>query len=806
MKVNISKEKWMLKGYWPYSAYKERSTETDKEIFGVTDWISATVPGGVHYDLYKNGFIDNPYIGFNSQKCEWVENRWWVYYTCVKVKKNKNARLIFKGLDYNAEIYVNGILLGEHENMYTPAIFDISHILKDSDKIEIKVIFKGIPDEMGQIGYTSMSKEQKSRFNYKWDFATRMVNIGIWDEVYIDYYNEAYLKEASVTTDVNKNGGIIKTEFVFSDKLKDGVNIKILDPDGKEVLSQKLKDSYKKDYVIKNPKLWYPADMGEQPLYTLVLSADEIYEEYQVGIRKLRYEQNPGGDKKALPYTIVINDEKVYAKGVNMVPLDHTYGNVTEEQYEWYIKSAVSCGANIIRVWGGGLIEKEEFYKLCDKYGVMVWQDFIQSSSNLDNLPSKKKRFLEKAKDTVEYAVKTRRNYVSMTVWCGGNELMNAKYAPVGFSDKNIAMIYDIVKKNDGGRAFMPATPSGKKFSHTLNDKTPTHDVHGHWKFLGVKGHYEYYNDLDALLHSEYGAEGASLNIEKFAGEFYKKKLSEINNIWYINRGGEWWDSRERDRELFGEFKDLKEYAVLTQWIQAEAVRYAAENDIRRKPKNSGTIVWQLNEPYPNLICSNMIDYFGTPKMVYYYMKDAYKTEASLRYDGLCVNDEFKAAVSVKEKTGATLKILDKLGVCLYEKDVKDGEEVKVNVSACEDIFAARLICGDTVKEYFFSRKEKEYFKAFANMKKAKLDVKFDKVKRNDNGFTGRVKIKNTGKAPAYFVHLENKACSVISDNGYFTLYSGEEKEISYECTKYPSLFFTSPDNIEKPTVEWLNK
>lgn len=153
------------------------------EAMGVTEWIPATIPGGVHYDLYRAGLIEQPHKDLNSIKCEWVENRWWAYKTYFNKPDitGQKIELIFKGLDYSAMIYLNDKFLGEHEGMYELVTFDITELVSESN--QLIVLFKNVPQEMSQIGKTSLTTTQKSRFNYKWDFSTRMVNIGIWNDV-----------------------------------------------------------------------------------------------------------------------------------------------------------------------------------------------------------------------------------------------------------------------------------------------------------------------------------------------------------------------------------------------------------------------------------------------------------------------------------------------------------------------------------------------------------------------------------------------------------------------------------------------
>jgi beta-mannosidase len=309
--------------------------------------------------------------------------------------------------------------------------------------------------------------------------------------------------------------------------------------------------------------------------------------------------------------------------------------------YEWYkkfLRLAKAANITLIRVWGGGLIEKESFYRLCDEYGIMVWQEFIQSSSGIDNIPSKRAEFLKLLSETAEEAVKEKRNHISLTFWCGGNELMDKGGVPSTYEDLNIALLKKICDEHDPQRLLLPTSASGP--TEWIDNERPgkNHDVHGPWKYGGVEKHYAYFNASDSMLHSEFGNDGMA-NLRTLKKILTKKNLKVTtvaeNPVW--RHHGEWWDTYQyRDRELFGEMTSLEDYIAVSQYMQAEGIRYAIESNRRRVWQNSGSIVWQLNEPWPNTACTCLVDYYAEPKLAYFFCADAYEPiHASLRYDKL---------------------------------------------------------------------------------------------------------------------------------------------------------------------------
>ncbi|WP_309119137.1 glycoside hydrolase family 2 TIM barrel-domain containing protein [Paenibacillus sp.] len=652
MRISLHDAEWTVTGFHPWVPLLGNSMETGAPLQGVIDWIPATVPGGVHHDLYRAGHIEHPHIDRNSIACEWVENRWWLYRTRLPRLERLGAKLelVFRGLDYRASVYLNNVKIGEHEGMFHPAAFDITAMAREHETLELGVLFEHAPDEMGQIGKTSLTRTQKSRFSYKWDFSTRMVNIGLWDDVYLRVCEDVSIDEIAVHTDTNGGQGIIDVRAALRADREDGVGaegivvrVECADPRGKVVLRQDVPADGSLEcrcrLAVDDAELWHPNGYGAQPLYRLKLQAlrdglpfDE--RELKVGIRKLEYARNEDSPDDSLPYTFVVNGKKIYIKGVNLTPLDLMYGNVTPERYEWLVRLMRSARVNMVRVWGGGLIEKETFYDLCDRYGIMIWQEFIQSSSGVDNEPSKIPEFLALLGRTAEAALKERRNHVSLTVWSGGNELMSGPNTPSTYEDENLAMLRDLVAAHDSRRLFLPTSASGP-VEMVTREKGVSHDVHGNWKHLGDPEHYELYGESDSLFHSEFGVDGASpaKSLRKFLTEPHLRPLSSRESLVWRHHGGEWWDTKSRDEEWFGPLDEVETFVQCSQWLQADGLRFIVEANRRRAFRNSGSIIWQMNEPWPNVSCTSLVDYYGEAKMAYYWVRKAFApVHASLDY------------------------------------------------------------------------------------------------------------------------------------------------------------------------------
>lgn len=888
MEISLSGCKWQVKGYWPYVPLKEKSMETGQTLHGVTDWIDAQVPGSVHVDLFRAGLIEDPYFAKNSLHCEWVENRWWMYRTVFPAVLNgvdlrgQHVELVCKGLDYEAEVFCNDVSCGSHIGMYDAFRVDVTSLLQEENKLV--VLFKGVPAEMGQIGYTFRTSTQKSRFNYKWDFSTRLVNIGFWQDVVLSVQEEAAFENVHLDTDYQgRQGRILFAADIadhrnvqtakltckitaagpFDRRSQDKRLLEALEQEGSlrqsgmpetgkgqetgarqpqtadwsaskpetfvwegEVPSQGGKARIDAALLVQDPILWQPNGSGIPWLYAgnaQIWEGDRLLCTYpfQTGIRTLRLDANEGAPKDALPYTFVVNEVKTYIKGVNMTPLDHVYGAVDAKRYRYLVTAMAHAGVNLVRVWGGGLIEKEVFYDLCDENGILVWQEFIQSSSGIDNRPGEDPAFLRLLETAATAAVREKRNHVCLAVYSGGNELMDGENRPSGYGNQNLAMLKSIVEKEDGRRVFLPTSASGPR-EFVTKEKGVSHDVHGSWSYGGNPGHYELYGESDSLFHSEFGMDGVSCkkSLQKFlpVPSLRPTPMSGDPN-WQHH--GEWWGTYFRDCGMFGPIEKtpgkLETFVRCSQYMQSEGLRFILEADRRRAFANSGTIIWQFNEPWPNSSCTNLVDYYGETKSAYYQARRAYENRhISIDYRSLTYRAGERVSFPVYvENSGAFLEgrvcmtarnlAGDVLAQTEYAAHVLDKRSTKTGefsfVVPREDVFfvTAMLWEGEMVlseNTYLFSTCEKEPFAALCK-KQGQVVLTAQAVSALPDGrFRARLSLKNTGDRAVMEagVWLEGDSHCLLGSDNYVTLFPGQERELSFLLIPYAA----GPFEIEK--------
>ena len=637
---------WTVAGSWPWTVMQGASVETGAKFTAVTPRIPARVPGSVYDDLERAGLIPDPYFERNSLLCEWVANRFWSYITVFPKPETdgRRVRLVLEGIDYHAHVYLNDGKIAEHVGMYVPLAVDVTDLLREGENT-LTVVLESAPDEMGQIGYTSRTWTQKARFGYKWDFGTRLVNLGLYGAAFLDVCSDP-IRDVSVRW---RGGGEVTVSAA-------GPAFRaVLALRGKTVAEGETRRG-ELTLSVPEPELWYPNGYGGQPLYDLTLTTADDERTLRVGLRTVEYRKPDCADEDVLPYVPVVNGVPVYIKGVNMTPLDHRIGTVTRERYDRLLSLARDAGVNLIRVWGGGVIESEDFYDLCDRYGILVWQEFIQSSSGLDNIPSKRPEFLRLLERTARAALPEKRNHVSLTYLSGGNELMDGRGVPSSFEDENIALLKRLADELAPDVLMLPTSASGPTEWFDPDRPERNQDVHGPWKYEGVRGQYALYNRSTILLHSEFGVDGMSnlSSIRTVLSPENQKVSTMAENLTWRHHG-EWWDTYAyRERPLFGEIGDLGELCDLSQFLQAEGIRYAVEAHRRRAKTASparlapgelfapsaqesvGAIVWQLNEPWPNVSCTSMADYYGNPKLALFFWRDAEEPlRLTLRYDRL---------------------------------------------------------------------------------------------------------------------------------------------------------------------------
>jgi len=692
---NLSSEKWQFKNA--------------KE----TKWMSATVPGTVHLDLMKNNVISDPYKDENEKKVQWIENEDWDYQTKFTLSstelQNENIDLVFLGLDTFSEIYLNGKLLKKTDNIFRKWEIPVKQYVKTGENL-LQIKFKSsinVGKELAQkVSFTvpesPRSFVRKAQYQFGWDWGPRLVTAGIWKDVKLEYWNQAKLENIKIEqkklTSTRADLNIYPEIFVDEEgKYKVAVNGK-----SQEFILRKGLNTLSIPYQIDNPKLWQPNGWGKQNLYDVKISLQKnskIIDEKseQIGLRTVELIQEK--DAKGKSFYFKVNGKPMYAKGTNWIPGDSFSSRMTRENYQKLIKDCKEANMNMIRVWGGGIYEDDEFYKACDVNGILVWQDFMFAGSFYPADENFQKNVELEVKDQVERI----QNHASLALWCGNNEVDEAivnwgyqkqfKYSKEDslqvWKDYNKIfheVIPNAIKKyavNDKN-IYWPSSPSigwGHKESLTEGDSH-------YWGVWWGEQPFEIYNEKVPRFASEYGFQGMP-TLETTKSMFSGKPDLNLQNGTIKahekhSRGWEIIDNyMKRDYAIPADFV---KYNYVSQLLQARGMQIAIEAHRRAKPYNMGTLYWQLNDCWP-VVSWSSIDYLGNWKALHYQIKRSFENQIILPEEKdevlnfYVINDELKTFENVSldfyilklngEKKGsggtAEIKTLESNGILNFD-------------------------------------------------------------------------------------------------------------------------------------------
>ncbi|WPO83921.1 glycoside hydrolase family 2 protein [Chryseobacterium sp. JJR-5R] len=652
---NLNQEKWQFKNA--------------KE----TSWQAATVPGTVHLDLLDHQVIPDPYKDENEKNVQWVENEDWDYQASFKISpeelENQNVDLVFNGLDTFSEIYLNGKRLKKTDNMFRKWEIPVKQYLKTGDNVlQVKFrssvnagkeLAKKVPFTMPE---SPRSFARKAQYQFGWDWGPRLVTAGIWKDVQLNFWNRAKIKNVRIEqkTVTGKPAELqIHTEIIAQRAGKYSISV------NKNIQNISLKqgaNTVSVPYQIKNPKLWQPNGWGEPKLYDLKIALykdSEIISDVteKIGLRTVELVQEKDAEGKSFYFKV--NGKPLYAKGTNWIPSDSFTPRITKEKYRKLIRDCKEANMNMIRVWGGGIYEDEEFYRACDENGILVWQDFMFAGSFY---PSDED-FLNNVKEEVKDQVKRLQNHASIALWCGNNEIdeaiVNWGYQKqFKYSREDSLQVWKDYKKlfhefipqtldevaGKGQAIYWPSSPSigwGHKESLTEGDSH-------YWGVWWGEQPFEIYNEKVPRFASEYGFQGMP-GLEAVKSMFSGKPDLSLENPTIKAH-----EKNSRGFQIIDEYmkrdytvpKDFVKYNYVSQLLQARGMQTAIEAHRRAKPYNMGTLYWQLNDCWP-VISWSSVDYLGNWKALHYQVKRSFEGQVVLTEEkgGMLnfygINDDF---------------------------------------------------------------------------------------------------------------------------------------------------------------------
>jgi len=688
---------------------------------GTPAWLPATVPGTVHTDLLANKKIEDPYYRLNEHDLQWIDKVNWEYRTTVNLSAEMAAKqniiLEFLGLDTYADVFINDRLVLSADNMFRTWKADVKKHLKQGEN-QVRILFKspiviglqkqealgfGLPagndqSVLGGLGNNTISMfTRKAGYHFGWDWGPRLVTSGIWRNVIIKAWDSQKIenihiiqksltaKSASLNAEVE-----ISADQASQQELIINVNNNLVASQAIDL--QNGTHIYSIAFEIKNPKLWWPNGLGEQILYsiTAVLGREQAVADsktVKTGLRTIKLVRTPDADGKGESFYFEVNGRPVFMKGANYIPNDVFLPRVTPEKYENVVKSAAECNMNMLRVWGGGTYEDDLFYDLCDKYGILVWQDFMFACSMYPGDPA----FLDNVKNEAIDNVKRLRNHPGIALWCGNNEIetMWAQWdEKAGWGYKQLYtkaqrdliwnaydavfhhILPDAVKDFAPDQAYWQSSPSAG-FEKLANYETGSGDMHywGVWHGLHPFSDFRRYK---ARFMSEYGFQSFPelKTVQKYAIPSDYNIESEV----MVSHQRSGFGNLRIKQYMEADYKipaDFEQFLYIGQVLQAEGIKMAMESHRMAMPYCMGSLYWQINDCWPVASWSSM-DYYQRWKALQYFSRDAFKNSIISTVEE---NGKIKvfgiSDLLAPQKGLLKIKLIDFQGITLWEKTVK---------------------------------------------------------------------------------------------------------------------------------------
>jgi beta-mannosidase len=620
---NLHTYTWTIAGYSPTSWRMGRVLEQAVQTLPEIAPVPAKVPGSVQQALLTAGLIPDWNIGLNSRACEWVEQRDWIFATQIAQSDlaGSRKRLRCLGLDGYGLVFLNRVQVGSFANGYIPHVFDLSGVpLHESNQLEI--VFCDLPRFNGTPYVSSHVRDLKARFNYTWDWMPRAVQIGIWDEIWLEIDEDPVLDQLMIKTDYDlaTAAGLLRLQG----KIAPGSRLAVeLNGVGLGVYrSETLADGVMVTDLAVAP--WQCNGRGQANLYPLCLELCDptgtVVEQRQikVGFKHVNWLDNKGAPDQADPWICELNGQPVFLAGVNWTPIRAHYADVSEADYRLRLETYKAIGFNVLRVWGGAFIEKSIFYSICDELGLLVWQEFPLSSSGPDNEPPADPETVARWAEVARSAIRRRRHHASLLLWCGGNELQTKPDGspgiglPLTVAHPMLKRLAEVCSEEDPYTRYSPSSSSGPAFvADPARFGQGRHwDVHGPWRIESD----DYWDHDDALFRSETGAPGASSMdiLNTYYPQCDLLPVSTDNVYW---RRFFWWiDEATYEAECGSKPAAISQYVRWSQEHQARALTRALKACLKRFPTIGGMIIWMGHDAFPCLANTSILDFHGHMK------------------------------------------------------------------------------------------------------------------------------------------------------------------------------------------------
>ena len=578
---------------------------------------SAEVPGNIQYDYaVAKGFRD-VYFADGCRQFDALEGDEWEYSTELSYDRKSDERVWFVslGIDYKYKVYLNGVELCEREGMFSPLELDVTDYLTGDDILAVRIAphpkRADAPPAREQADHSC-----KPPFCYGWDWNPRLLISGLHRDAYIETRGEGYIRDCEVTYELSEDLTSADVRFSFDSKLPCRI---ILSDD----LGNTVYEGEEKSFKLDSPKLWWCNGEGEPTLYTYRVANDKYSVSGSVGFRRTRLLRNVGANVKGgfplgcydAPITLELNGRRIFMKGSNFVNADIFPGRVTEERYFELVRLAKEANMNIFRMWGGSGPMHECFYEICDKMGILVWQEFMLSCNDYPD----EDHYLDVLKKEGESIIKTTRRHPCLALWCGGNELFNG-WSGMDEQSLPLRLLDKLCYENDRKTPFLKTSPimgMGHGCYIFYDEKRMGGDV------------FVSFQKSNKTAYTEFGVPSiAPLSVlEKIIprDEIFPITDTDSYVLHHAKKawGKETWACVDILERYFGPADTIDDLIIESNLLQCEGYKALFEEARRQWPHCSAAINWVYNEPWYTAANNSILVYPETPKPAYYAVKNA---------------------------------------------------------------------------------------------------------------------------------------------------------------------------------------
>ena len=606
---------------------------------GKSDWLSATVPGCVHTDLLAADKIPDPFYRKNEKAVQWVGENDWVYQRTFlvpeEVLKNDRVLLRCEGLDTLATIKINGREIGRTDNMFRLWEFDVKPFLRiGSNLIEVtfQSPFSYIKQKEKDLEPAKWIKGRawvrKEPCSFDWDWGPCLPSCGIWKDITLETFNDARIADVLVRQTIDgKHKATLDVEVeaeLVGDSTKPFQAVVTVWDQGKTVAKNtfEVAEGYGRGRLeIKQPKLWWPAGMGEQPLYKVhveLLDANGTTLDTgskRIGLRDLKMVL-PQGDS---PLHFEVNGVAFFSKGANWIPCDSFTSRITPEILRRYVADAAAVNINTLRFWGGGYYEDDALFDACDEMGICVWLDLKFACAAY---PAFDQEFMENVRHEARDNLRRLRHHPCIAVWCGNNEISLSWWkGPTWGPNRMSTADYAELFKNLLAAEVRRHAPQ----ANYVSGSPDCGDTH-YWDVWHGTKTFDAYRTQSGFM-SEFGYQSFPelKTVVSFTNEEDRESVvSEVMN-WHQRSGGSNGNQKMADmiRRYFKPPKDFEMTLLLSQILQGYGIKTGAEYWRQTMPKSMGCVYWQYNDIWPGMSWSS-VDYFGRWKALHYLARKFY--------------------------------------------------------------------------------------------------------------------------------------------------------------------------------------